>query len=70
MTYVSRKVERVSPGTLLEINSALEQYVAEVDSSDLKDDTKWTYKRHATTFVRWLSADFKPGTNSATQVTH
>lgn len=55
--------ERVSPSALQEIDRALRDYEAEVDASDLAESTKWTYKRHASTFVRWLHGKFKPGGN-------
>ena len=55
--------EKVSPGTLQEVNKALAEYEAEVDASGLAEPTKRTYKRHASTFVRWLHGKFKPGDN-------
>ena len=50
------------PASVIEqVERALNQYKAEVDSASLQPTTKHTYKRHATTFVRWLRGDFKPG---------
>jgi hypothetical protein len=47
--------------TLDSLEHALEVYCAEVEAADLAADTKRTYIRHATTFVRWIAGDFTPG---------
>ncbi len=47
--------------TLEGLEEALRVYCAEVDTADLAVDTKRTYIRHATTFVRWIAGDFTPG---------
>ena len=44
-----------------QVERALRQYEAEVDSSRLQPTTKRTYKLHANSFVRWLRGDFIPG---------
>ena len=51
----------VSQGTMGEIERALNRYVEKVDSTNLTDNSKWTYIEHATNFVRWLRGDFEPG---------
>ena len=43
------------------VEHALREYEKEVDASKLRPGTKYTYKRHANTFVRWLHGDFTPG---------
>ena len=53
---------KVSESTIREVQVALEAYRREVHDSGLKESTKWTYLRHADTFVRWLNDDFVPGT--------
>lgn len=53
---------KVSENALQEVQAALEAYRREVYASALKESTKWTYMRHADTFVRWLNEDFVPGT--------
>ena len=44
-----------------DVRSALERYKQVVNSTDLAATTKWTYLRHAETFVRWLEGGFTPG---------
>jgi len=51
----------VSNSALREVELALERYRLEVEASRLRPKTKWTYLRHADTFVRWLRDDFTPG---------
>lgn len=47
--------------TLEGLEHALEVYCAEVEAADLAPDTRRTYIRHSSTFVRWLAGDFTPG---------
>jgi len=47
--------------TLAQVRNLLHEYVAEVERSGLAEKSKWTYTRHAETFVRWLGDDFTPG---------
>ena len=52
---------KVSPESPREVQGALERYEREVNSSRLSAKAKWTYLRHASTFVRWLDDAFTPG---------
>ena len=56
-------MSKISPAALREVQDALERYRNEVESTRMSTDTKWTYLRHASTFVRWLADDFTPGVN-------
>ena len=52
---------KIRSSTLREVQQALERYEREVKDSRLSPKAKWTYIRHASTFVRWLDDDFTPG---------
>ena len=51
----------ISPEALKTVQEALERYVLEVESSNCRPSSKWTYILHARHFVRWLDDDFEPG---------
>ena len=61
MPFIHRRTEKVSPGTLQEVNKALERYVAELEATNLSKVSKQNYERYADCFVRWLRDDFMPG---------
>ena len=52
---------KISQQAMEEVRQALEVYREEVNSAPLASATRWTYLRHADTFVRWLNDDFLPG---------
>ena len=57
----SEDTVRISAGALAEVNTALEIYERQVDSTNLQESAKRTYILHAEHFVRWLRGDFEPG---------
>lgn len=56
---------RVSPASMSEVEDALKEYRARVESSDLSPSSKSTYIDMADKFVRWLSGEFVPGCRKA-----
>jgi hypothetical protein len=56
---------RVSPASMSEVEDALKEYRASVESSDLSPSSKSTYIDMADNFVRWLSGEFVPGSRKA-----
>ncbi|HTQ11167.1 MAG TPA: hypothetical protein VMI31_13955 [Fimbriimonadaceae bacterium] len=54
-------MQRISASAIEEVRKALREYELEVEKSGLAEKSKWTYLRHADTFVRWLAGDFEPG---------
>jgi hypothetical protein len=52
---------KVSLEALREVQQALERYEAEVEATNLTEDSKQTYLGHTRHFVRWLNDDFIPG---------
>ncbi len=53
---------KVDRETLRKVEAAQERFVREVDDHPmLSPTTKWTYKRGASDFVRWLNDEFVPG---------
>ncbi len=52
---------KISPEALREVQRALEEYEAEVQATNLTEDSKKTYLGHTRHFVRWLNDDFSPG---------
>ena len=52
---------KISDKALVEVEEALKEYEQEVERSNLAPDSKRTYRRHASTFARWLGGRFTPG---------
>ena len=52
---------KISPDALTQVQAALENYIIEVNASELAQSTKDTYIPQAKQFVRWLDDDFVPG---------
>lgn len=54
---------KVSIEAIRQVEAALDQYEEQVETTNLKPSSKWTYILHARQCVRWLNADFEPGIN-------
>ena len=54
-------MQKVSAEALQEIRNALDEYQKLVDDGPLADGAKYSYKRFANDFVRWLGGYFEPG---------
>ena len=52
---------QISQDALSQVQAALENYIVEVNASNLAPDTKKTYLQHTEAFVRWLDDSFVPG---------
>lgn len=49
---------------MAEVQSALNDYWAELDASDLSEASKGIYMANADNFVRWMRDDFTPGSRN------
>lgn len=52
---------KISDNALREVEKALQEHRAELDSSDLSLNTKNSHHSGARTFVRWLADNYKVG---------
>jgi hypothetical protein len=60
----AQKATRISPSAMAEVQSALNDYWAELDGSDLSEASKGIYMANADNFVRWMRNDFIPGSRN------
>src|SRR5258708_7624361 len=60
----AQKATRISCAAMLEVMSALEDYWAAIETSDLSEASKNIYINHADNFVRWMRDDFIPGSRN------
>ncbi len=61
----AQKATRVSPSAMAEVQSALNDYWADLDASDLSEASKGIYMANADNFVRWMRNDFTPGSRNS-----
>jgi hypothetical protein len=60
----AERATRISPAAMTEVLSALDDYWAAIESSDLKERSKGIYMSMADNFVRWMRSEFVPGSRS------
>ena len=60
----AQKATRISPSAMEEVQSALSDYWAELDASDLSEASKGIYMANADNFVRWMRNDFTLGSRN------
>jgi hypothetical protein len=56
-----KRITRVSPSALFEIEMALGAYYTALEASDLRSSSQGTYMKQAENFVEWLKGEFDPG---------
>ncbi len=52
---------KTDPIHLIEIDRLLEEYLNEIENSDLKPLSAQVYKVQSKNFVRWIHGEFSPG---------
>lgn len=62
---MNEKQYRISKAAMVEVEDAMKGYHAAVESSDLSQSSQASYIDMADNFVRWLRADFVPGSRKA-----